>query len=290
MCPYIETKEALKSNFSYLTPQQAPFYWILIALTFYLYKVSIELPFDKWIISFSVSAIFSFACVFYSLRHRIESTINEQIAQLRIARIVGITSPFLSFAFVVSRVKLDQDIFYISLGITLIHCAIYLFVVKDIPKDEERALNIPQVLVVCTALLFSTQATLGSLSTRTYIAQLPDKMFFGYDKDEVDTENWSTEDYRLDRYAKFAIRDESGPIAGSLYTLSYDVGSDAGVHRRYHEEAQFQVLNLKISAIFEGLLWLLCVFRIALYSVNKAASTDKSLPKEKTNNQNQADA
>lgn len=290
MFPYIEAKEALKSNFSYLTPQQAPFYWILIALSFYLYRVSIELPFDKWLVSFFVAAIFSLACVFYSLRHFVESTSEQQVSQLRIARIVGITTPFLSFAFVVSRVKLDSALFFISLGVTLFHCAVYLFAVKDKPKDSELVLNIPQVLVVCTALLFSTQATVGSLATRSYISKLPETMFFGYGKEEVDTSPWTEDEYRTERYAKFAIKAEAGPFAGGIYGLSYDLGAQPGIHKRYFEDARFQVLNLKLSATFEALLWSLCLIRITLYSVYPIRKTDETVFQEEADNQKQADA
>lgn len=265
MFPYIETKEALKANFSYLTPGQAPYYWILACLEFTLFKAAIELSGYIWFFTTSLLAALVMVCVARAMVQMCETQEQTEISQLRVARIVGISTALLSLAITMSRSKLETPLYLLSLAMSCIQAAVFLLLVKEEHLEQGKSANIPQLLVICTSLIFATHAATASLSTRHYLVALPEDLISGYGK-SIDPTQWPTEYHVRDKTANFAIKEDAGPVVGGLYGVIYDAGNSSGVHQRHVAAAEYQVINLSVLALFLGLMWIAVLCRIVWHS------------------------
>ncbi|MDY6949547.1 MAG: hypothetical protein SXG53_28015, partial [Pseudomonadota bacterium] len=180
MFAYIEAKEALKANLTYLSPGLAPYYWIVISLEFAAYHAATQLTgLSWWTTTIVVCCILMVACAF-AVAQVCDLAEQTELAQIRVARIAGVATPFLSLALCMPKTRLYGPLFLITLAMTLLQSATFLFWVRETPLQKHESVNIPQLLIICTSLLFTSHALLGALATREFLVQLPRELHTGY--------------------------------------------------------------------------------------------------------------
>ncbi len=173
---YYELQNTIKSNLSYLRPSEAPYYFIIIAIEFFLFNSAHELIGLNWLVSIFVGASLMTICILSSLSQKWENSQVGEKAQLRVGRIVGISIPLVAIALTMDRLKLDETVMTIGLIITFAQCLIFLLMVREKPLKEAESINIPQLLIICSSLVFSLQFSLASLSSKIYITNLPKQL------------------------------------------------------------------------------------------------------------------
>lgn len=169
----IDTQEALKKSFSYLSPGQAPYYWIIIGLEVFLFKSASDLSGSVWWLAFGLSATLLAVCVLRALAQDAETALEVEAAQLRVARIVGMMAPLLAAAFCLSRARFNEQLSLAMVGAAFFQVFVFFTLVKDRGNAAARSVNVPQLLVICSSLMFSTLFGLANLSSKNLLATLP---------------------------------------------------------------------------------------------------------------------
>jgi hypothetical protein len=274
MFPYIETHEALKANLTYLTPGQAPYYWIVIALEFAGFNAATELRNGQWWATLIVVAIILLMCGALAVKQMSDLPEETSRTQVRVARIVGVSTPFLALAFTMSKLRLDTGLFVLALSMTLVQAFTFLFLVKEEPLRAGKSVNVPQLLVICTSLLFATHAVIGSLSMRQYLLDLPAEMLTGYGIPAKEAKDWSIEMYEKQRIASRLLGSEAGPLVSGIYGVIDDVSGDKpfvrGIHRAHIDSARYQSANLQVLGAFFAALWIVVLVRTAFHARSAA--------------------
>jgi hypothetical protein len=279
MFPYIEAKEALKANLSYLSPGLAPYYWIVISLEFSAYSAAMQLKGVPWWTTAFIASTILIVCCAFAVAQVCDLTEQTELAQIRVARIAGVSTPFISLALCMAKTRLDSFLFIIGLLMALVQSATFLFFVRETPLQKDKSVNIPQLLIICTSLLFTSHAMLGALATREFLIGLPKEVLTGYGKEAHITAEapWSPEVYEKERIAKLLLAEEGGPFVPGISRLLADIGDKnalRGVHRAYVNAAEYQARNLTVMIAFLASLWLVVLARTAL----QARSTDRERP------------
>ena len=273
MFPYIEAKEALKANLAYLSPGLAPYYWIVISLEFAAYNAAMHLSGYPWWIT--VCAIFGILVVAsaFAASQLCDLTEQTELAQIRVARIAGVSTPFISLALCMHRTQLGPALFVVALLMTLMQSATFLFFVRETSLQKDKSINIPQLLIICTSLLFTSHSMLGALATREFLIDLPPEVLTGFGGPAVNptAEPWKEEMYKKERSAKLLLSEEGGLLAPGISRLLVDMDHKHGVHRAYVEAAKYQADNLRILAALFASLWIAMVMR----TTSQARASDK---------------
>jgi uncharacterized membrane protein YiaA len=257
----IDTKDVVKSNVGYLTPGNAPYYWIIIAVELVLFKAAHELLPGSWYLTFGCGAAVLVMCIAFALRDLCDTDESTQRSQVRLARIVGIVVPLISLVIHMSRLKLDGYFLFLAVVATFSQVAIFIFLVNDRDLVKGKSLNIPQVLVICSSVLFLTHSLMASLAARNYLQALPQALIIEFDgKKKIDTAAWTTNEYQLDRTARQVLDDES-PLLLGIYKLSAELGGVHGIHRAHIIASERQGKNLEQLLTLVVSLWLVTVAR-----------------------------
>lgn len=171
-----DSKETLKSHLSYLTPRQAPYYFIIIGVEIFVFRSAHELFEGPWVAAGVFAGVAIAVCLWFALTDPCDTDAETEKDQLRIARIAGITIPLIAMALSMNKIKNEPTLLYFSLGITFLQVLLFLFLVGENPTKERRSVNVPQLLVICSSLVLSIHFTMASLSSKLYVSKLPPDM------------------------------------------------------------------------------------------------------------------
>jgi hypothetical protein len=306
---YVDAKEALKNHFTYLTPGNAPYYWIVIGLEVFLYKSAHELSDTPWMIAASFGCFLLVVCTALAARQTCDTDAQIEKTQLRVARIVGVTIPLVSIASVMNRTKFDTALMLLSISVTLAQVITFLFFVKEKNLTKDYSINIPQLLVICSSLVFSTHTTIASLSSNVFLSDIPDDLIVDRAMNEINSliveaesslkhkekdtssdvnidtdiklpptqeeKEYIFEKYRKNRIAKVLLDEEYSSLFIPINRITYDLGSEFSYLERikidadYIKSAKSIIPNLRILVAFLIAVWVIILLRTVIYANSK---------------------
>lgn len=289
-----DSKDALKSHLSYLTPRQAPYYFIIIGIEIFLFRSAHELFDGAWLVSCTFACVAISICLWFALSQPCDADLETEKDQLRIARIAGITIPLIAMAISMNKIKNEPLLLDISLGITFLQVILFLFLIGESPAKEKKPVNIPQLLVICSSLVLSIHFTLASLSSKLYVAKLPSDMMIepgnDYLKKIIEAKSHAPDPAASDAPPREASQEErdkmiefyrKNQIAQSInddnsalpifpinqISAEYNFGSKGiGVNIVSIENSKRQSENLKILAGFLIASWLSVLGRVVFFA------------------------
>lgn len=290
MFDYFDLKDALKSNFNYLTPGEAPYYFIIIGLEVFLFKAAHELDGTAWFWATLGGCLLMSACVVAALAQKWDNDNTTERSQVRVGRIVGIAVPLIAIAVNMSKTKHTPALMLGGIALTFIQAGAFLLMVRERPLERDKSINIPQLLVICSSLMFSIQFTLSSMSGRLFLTQLPDEVVTSAGEKMVkvsdaasaaekyvrDSEEEKRSDnaiaYKRNKIAQSILDEESGvpliPVNSVQADLHYG-GQGLGINQLAVESAGKQLGNLRVLASFLIALWALVLSRTLYYAATK---------------------
>ncbi|MFZ5638325.1 MAG: hypothetical protein ACOY82_17245 [Pseudomonadota bacterium] len=293
MFDYFDIKDALKSQFNYLTPGEAPYYFIVIGIEIFLYKAAHELSLSAWFWAAALGMLLMAVCLLSAIFQRWENDVDTERSHIRIARIVGVSVPLVAVAITMEKTKHTPELMVGAILVAFFQAFVFLFFVKEKPLQKGRSINIPQLIVICSSLVFSIQFSLSSMSGRFYLVSLPEAMIISagervvriseakaaaaeYDAMKSDQEalnRANNEMYERNKIAQ-GILDEDGvmPIipANSIASEMQFGAKGAGVPRLAVDIARRQLGNLLILVSFLFMAWVIVLGRTFIYSVTKS--------------------
>jgi hypothetical protein len=242
-------------------------------------------------------------CAISALKQTCETNEQTEETQLRIARIVGIAMPLLSLVLAMNRIKLSPSLMFIALSIVIIHIVVFLFLIKEKNLYKNESINIPQLLVICSSLVFSSHAGFASMATKLKLSELPDSLVVEYSEKlneyegkknkkitSIETEVFekkpvSKEEvmslhdlFKQDRIARTILDEEFGIPIIPMNRLRGDMAHYYGTHRAYIELSEKQIPNIKFICTFFPIVWLGILFNITkLYEKDELENNAISL-------------
>jgi len=292
MFDYFDLKDTIKSQFNYLTPGEAPYYFIIIGVEVFLYKAAHELARSSWFWAAVAGMILMAACLISAMIQRWDNDDSTERSHIRMARIVGIAVPLIAAAVSMARTKHTEELMIGAIFLTFFQAFVFLFLVRERPLEKDKSINIPQLIVICSSLMFSIQFSLSSMSGKFFLVRLPDEVVISaddrfvkisdaesaaaeYAQSKLDKEVESrknNEAYERNRIAQ-SILDEDGAMplipTNSIAAEFHFGAKGVGVTRLAVDTAQRQLENLKLLVSFLFVAWILVLFRTLVYAFTK---------------------
>lgn len=292
MFDYFDLKDALKSQFNYLTPGEAPYYFIIIGVEVFLFKAAHELTGESWFWAATVGMTLMAACLLAATFQRWDNDKNTERSHVRIARIVGIAVPLIAIAVSMTKTRHTPPLMLAAIALTFFQAFSFLFVVRERPLEKDKSINIPQLLVICSSLMFAIHFALASMSGRLYLVRLPDELVIsageravkvsaaasaaadylksGSDKQAEERKN--NEAYERNKIAQ-SILDEEASIpllpTNSIASEYIYGGKGVAVTKLAVNTAQRQLENLKVLVSYLFVAWAIVLSRTLFYAITK---------------------
>lgn len=290
MFDYFDLKDALKSHFNYLTPGEAPYYFIIIGVEIFLFKAAHELDGHVWMWATAAGGLIMLACVLAALAQTSSNDQSTERAQVRVGRVVGISVPLIAIAVTMSKTKHTPALMLAGIALTFIQATTFLLLVKERPLVRDKSINIPQLLVICSSLMFSIHFTLSSMSGRLFISQLPPEVIASSGEKMVkvseaasaaaqfdratDAEKLHQNDlaYKRNKVAQSIIDEEAGVPLIPMNAIAADIqqgGKGLAISRLAFDSANRQLANLHVLSAYLIAVWGLVLLRTLVYAAIK---------------------
>ncbi|MBT9609038.1 MAG: hypothetical protein WAP57_10710 [Aquabacterium commune] len=290
MFDYFDLKDALKSHFNYLTPGEAPYYFIIIGLEIFLFKAAHELDGKVWLWATVAGSLLMSACVIAALAQKWDNDKATERSQVRVGRIVGIAVPLIAIAVNMSKTKHTPALMLGAIALTFIQASAFLLLVRERPLERDKSINIPQLLVICSSLMFSIHFTLSSMSGRLFLTQLPDEIVASSgekmvkvseaasaaEKYDRDTEEVKRHDndvaYKRNKIAQSILDEEAGVPLIPVNSIAADLqlgGKGVAISQLAVDSAKKQLANLRVLSAFLIAVWALVLTRTLYYAATK---------------------
>lgn len=287
MFDYFDLKDALKSHINYLTPGEAPYYFIIIGLEIFLFKAAHELTGQPWFYATLAGSVFLTACLLSALAQKWENDSSTEKAHMRVGRVVGIAVPLIALAVTMSKTKHSPALMIGAIAITFGQVAAFLFLVRERKLEASKSINIPQLLIICSSLMFSLHFAISSMSGRLYLSKLPESLIVSAGEKPRDLvpnasrpasgptakERQSANAiYRQIRTAQSILDEESAFPLIPANTIAIDVvlgGKGMAVSELAFETANNQLANLRVLVAFFLAAWFIVISRTIFYALTK---------------------
>lgn len=169
----LEIKEFSKSFFSNLSPNKAPYYFLIASCAITSIIVNSNLDGIKWYVSYISLFFLSLYFMITANYSTVTKKITNIYGEIQVARIVGIAISLLSLAFYSNDMKYSNVVFYTVFATVSFQVIYYVYNLR-IPQTFNseanlQTINVPQLTLITNILLITTLNLSSNLALRDYV-------------------------------------------------------------------------------------------------------------------------